>query len=307
MNKTIRAVIVITCCLTSWLLPVAVRAESVAGAPFESPAARSIPQPLYGTPNAEETIIFPTGDLFRPLLADPKEPRFYLSYRTFNYRSEKIHVATGGYGEFFGLYRSIDANGGFSWQSSFGGGIHAQFNLDASSLDLVNADYTIGFPFSFRRGAESYRVAIYHQSSHLGDEFLLHNKIERVELSFEALEVIGSYEWTTWRTYYGGEYIIHQGPTDLKPVILHAGAEYYGTEKIIGRGRLVGGWDVKIDQEHDWSVNSSLKFGLQYDSSVPNGRYIRVLAEGYKGFTPYGQFYNDRTTYVGIGVYLGFE
>jgi len=307
MNKTVRVVILIVNCFTCLLLPVAVRAEPVVVAPLESPATLSIAQSLGGTRNAEEVIIFPTGDLFRPLLADPKEPRFYLSYRMFNYRSDKIHVAVAGYGEFFGLYRSIDTSGGFSWQSSFGGGIHAQFNLDASSHDLVNADYTVGLPFSFRRGAESYRVAIYHQSSHLGDEFLLHNNIERVELSFEALELIGSYEWTTWRTYYGGEYIVHQGPTDLKPIILHAGVEYYGTETILVRGRLVGGWDVKIDQEHDWSINSSLKFGLHYDSSVPNGRYIRVLAEGYKGFTPYGQFYNDRTTYVGIGVYLGFE
>jgi len=253
------------------------------------------------------SVFLPTGDLFKPLFADPKEPRFYLSYRMFDYRSKLYHVAVGGYGEFFGLYRSNSAGNGYSWQSSFGGGVHGQFNLGAPSLDLVNTDYTIGFPFSFRKGAESYRIAVYHQSSHLGDEFLLHNTIERIELSFEALEVIGSYEWKAWRTYYGGEYIVHQGPTDLKPVILHGGCEYYGTEKVLGQGRLVGGWDLKIDQEHDWPINSSLKLGLQFDGTEPNGHYIRVLAEGYKGFTPYGQFYNDRTTYFGLGVYLGFE
>ena len=283
------------------------RAESVIITPPESLPTVSTAPPLAGGAEAEKTIIFPTGDLFKPLLADPKEPRFYLSYRVFNYRSQVIHVGAGGYGEFFGLYRSVDTTGGFSWQSSFGGGIHAQFDIDAPSFDLVNADYTIGFPFTFRRGAESYRFAIYHQSSHLGDEFLLHNNVERVELSFEALELIGSYEWTTWRTYYGGDYIIHQGPTDLKPVILHVGAEYYGTGKIVGRGRLVGGLDVKGDESHDWTANSSLKFGLQFDSSEPNGRYMRILAEEYDGFTPYGQFYNYRTTYFGLGVYLGFE
>ncbi len=288
-------------------LPVTARAESVIMPPPESLPTVNIAQPAAGTGKTDEAIIFPTGDLFKPLLADPKEPRFYLSYRVFNYRSEVFHVAAGGYGEFFGLYRSVDTSGGFSWQSSFGGGIHAQFDIDAPSFDLVNADYTIGFPFSFRRGAESYRFAVYHQSSHLGDEFLLHNNVERIELSFEALELIGSYEWTAWRTYYGGEYIIHQGPTGLKPATLHGGAEYYGTDKIIGRARLVGGLDVKIDQEHDWTADSSLKFGLQFDGSSSNGRYIRLLAEGYEGFTPYGQFYNYRTDYVGIGVYLGFE
>jgi len=254
------------------------------------------------------TIFLPTGDLFKPLLADPKEPRFYLSYRMFDYQSNRYHVAVGGYGEFFGLYRSVDTTGGYSWQADFGGGIHGQFDLGTPSLDLVNTDYTIGFPLHFRKGAESYRIAFYHQSSHLGDEFLLHNNItERVELSFEAIEMIGSYEWKNWRTYYGGEYIVHQGPTALKPVILQAGVEYYDTEKSLGRGRFISGLDLKVDQDHKWSTNASLKFGLQFDGDEMNGHMIRVLAEGYKGFMPYGQFYDLRTTYVGIGVYLGFE
>ena len=176
-------------------------------------------------------------------------------------------------------------------------------------MDLVNTDYTIGFPFTLRKGRESYRIAIYHQSSHLGDEYLLHNSIERIELSYEALELIRSYEWTRWRVYYGGEYIVHQGPTDMKPAAIHGGLEYYGTKAGLGNGRLVGGWDLKSDEEHDWTLNSSIKIGLQYDTTDSNGRYIRVLAEGYNGFSPYGQFYTSATrmAYAGIGIYLGFE
>jgi hypothetical protein len=263
--------------------------------------------PVADTILSPETTFLPAGDLFKPLLADPKEPRFYLSYRVFEYRSDKTHAAVGGYGEFFGLYRYIDTGSGFSWQANFGGGIHTQFNLHTPSLDLVNTDYTLGFPFSFRKGRASYRLAIYHQSSHLGDEYLLHNNVQRVELSYEAIEGIGSYEWTTWRVYYGGEYIVHQGPTDLKPAALNGGIEYYDTHAIIGKGRLVGGWDLKSDQTHNWSLNSSIKVGLQFDSSKPNGHCIRVLAEGYKGFSPYGQFYTERVAYAGIGIYLGFE
>jgi hypothetical protein len=60
---------------------------------------------------SEETVFLPRGDLFKPLLADPKEPRFYASYRLFKYRSEDIHALVGGYGEIFGLYRHIDNSG----------------------------------------------------------------------------------------------------------------------------------------------------------------------------------------------------
>jgi hypothetical protein len=265
--------------------------------------------PSAGTArHSDNTAFLPADDLFRPLLADPKEPRFYLSVRLFEYEKvKKTEAFTGGYGEIFGLYRHMSATGGWSWQSNFGGGIHAQFDLRAPSMDLVNADYTIGFPISFRKGAESWRVTPYHQSSHLGDEFLLRNNIDRIELSYESIDVTGSYEWSKWRVYYGGEYLVHKEPKNLKPLGLHGGVEYYGTDRVIGRGRLVGGWDLKSDEEHAWSMNSSLKIGLQFDSSENNGRYIRVLAEGYKGFTPYGQFYSSRSGYAGIGVYLGFE
>ncbi len=306
-SSCVVAAVVVLICFAGFFFPAAVCADPVSAAQPESQASVSPEQPVKDKPKDNEVIIFPTDDLFKTILADLKEPRFYLSYRLFNFRTDDVHIAVGGYGEIFGLYRSVDNNGGFSWQSSFSGGVHAQFDLHAPSLDLINADYTIGFPFSFRRGPESYRITIYHQSSHLGDEYLLHNNVQRVELSFEALELIGSYEWSSWRTYYSGEYIFHQGPTDFKPIILHGGVEYYGMERIIGRGRLVGGWDVKTDQDHDWALDSSLKFGLQYDSSIPNGRFIRVLLEGYKGFAPYGQFFDERISYAGIGVYLGFE
>ncbi len=250
-------------------------------------------------------IFLPGGDLFRPLIADPKEWQFYLSYRIVRYQSSQAREAAGGYGMTFGLYRHVDTTNGYSWQANVGGGIHAQFDLDAPSLDLINTDYLVGFPFSFRKGQASYRVSLFHQSSHVGDEFLLHNDIKRIEFSFEAIDVLGSYEWTRWRIYYGAQYIFHRAPSDYKPASLHGGIEYYGSEHIIGKSRLVGGLDLKSMEEHDWSLDSSAKIGLQFDSSAQNGRYIRLVVEGYQGFTPYGQFFTQRMKYVGVGIYFG--
>ncbi len=263
--------------------------------------------PLAAEPSDQPggNTFLPAGDLFRPLIADPKEWQFYLSYRIVRYQSLERHEAVGGYGMTFGLYRHADTTGGYSWQANVGGGIHAQFDLDEPSLDLINTDYVVGLPFSFRKGPVSYRVTLFHQSSHLGDEFLLHNDIKRIEFSIEAIDALGSYEWTKWRVYYGGQYIFHREPSDYRPASLHGGIEYYGSEYIIGTSRLVGGLDLKSMEEHDWSLDSSAKFGLQFDSSAHNGRYIRLVAEGYEGFTPYGQFFTQRMKYLGVGIYLG--
>ena len=153
----------------------------------------------------EINYFLPHGNLFRPLIADPKELRFYLSYRpsqdAHQYLSQRTEMFAGSLGDTFGLYRSINQDRGYSWQANISGGIYAEFDLKTSSYDLVDNDYFIGFPFTFRSGPASYRLNFYHQSSHVGDEYLLHSGIKRIEFSFEALNFIASYEWITWRIY----------------------------------------------------------------------------------------------------------
>lgn len=86
-------------------------------------------------------------------------------------------------------------------------------------MDLINADYVVGIPVSWRSGLFSTRLRLYHQSSHLGDEFLLANPgVNRVDLSFEAVEAILSLDapggWG--RVYAGGSYLVHREPAALE-------------------------------------------------------------------------------------------
>jgi len=254
----------------------------------------------------QQNITFPSGDLFRPLVADPKQPRFFAGYRRYDYKSEKINGAAVGFGETFGLYRHNTKEKGNGLQLNIAGAVFAQFNLDAPSHELVNADYIIGFPATYRRGPFSARFNIYHQSSHLGDEFLLRARPERINLSFESVNLVTSYEWKEWRGYLGGEYLFHREPSNLHPAGAHGGIEYYGSKKIFGIGRFVGGLDLKSYEEHHWSVDTSLNMGFEFGQPDPGQRRLRLMAEAYKGFSPYGQFYNDTITYYGVGIFLGF-
>jgi hypothetical protein len=87
---------------------------------------------------------------------------------------------------------------------------------------------------------------------------------------------------------------------------LHGGLEYYGSEPIVLNGRFVAGIDLKSYQENGWSVDRSVKIGLQFGGLGPGGRHVRLLGEGYRGFAPHGQFYNQKIDYFGLGLYLGF-
>jgi len=254
-----------------------------------------------------EAEAFPTGDLFLPLLADPKQPQFFVSLNQFSSLGERYPRATVGFGETFGLYRFFGSREGDGLQLSAEGAIFAQFNMDTPSSDLINADYTIGFPLTYRYGDNSLRSRIYHQSSHLGDEFLQSiNPPERVNLSYEAIDLIYAREWRGWRIYGGGEYLLDKEPNDLKRASTHWGLEYRGDKPLVWNGRPVAGLDMKSMEEHDWANDTSVKAGLEFGHPNPGQRRLRVMAEWYQGYDPYGQFYNNKVDYYGLGLSLGF-
>jgi len=272
--------------------------------PVETGKPASQSQSTKPTGKAEA---FPTGDVFRPLIADPKQPRFFVGAGRFTSLGVTYAMAPVGFGETFGLYRFVGNREGDGLQLSVEGALFAQFNLSTPSYDLVNADYTIGIPVTYRHGDNSLRFRVYHQSSHLGDELLLSaNPPERVNLSYESIELLYSREWHRWRLYVGGEYLIHKEPRDLKALSAHWGIEYRGDKPLLWNGRLLAGVDMKSLEEHDWHVDFSVKAGLEFGHPNPGNRRLRLMAEWYKGFDPHGQFYVNEVEYWGLEVSLGF-
>jgi hypothetical protein len=254
-----------------------------------------------------EGRIFPTGDLFRPLIADPKQPQFFAGFYRFESVGLRYTMASVGFGETFGLYRFYGSREGDGLQLSLAAALFAKFNMSTPSLDLINADYTIGIATTYRRGHNSFRLRLYHESSHLGDELLQSvNPPERVNLSYEAIELIYSREWHGLRVYGGGEYLVHKEPDDLKPIIAHWGVEFRGDQPVVWNGRPIVGVGMKSSEENNWPIDTNIKAGLEFGHPNPGQRRLRLLAEWYKGYDPHGQFYKNKIEYYGLGVSLGF-
>jgi len=298
------------------------RVEGLTGVQVGEAPAEGFPEGAVSrTYRAAEEVVgvmrsgvrFPVGDNFLPLLADPKQPQFFVSFRHFDTRGQVPNphfsgftMASVAYGENFGLYRKLGKKEGDGIQIGMDGALFAQFDLDSPSHDLLNADYTVGIPITWRKGDTSARFRFYHQSSHLGDEFLLRYHPERVNLSYESFQLILSRQWGPWRAYAGGEYLVDRDPIALEPGGFQWGAEYRGTEALFGRTRLVGGLDVKHFEETGWSSSWSLRVGLEFGPPDPGRRHLRLMAEGYRGFAPFGQFYREKIDYFGLGFYLNF-
>jgi hypothetical protein len=279
--------------------------------------AQTADAPRCGTGVHEEeaigAVVFPEDHIFCPLIADPKEARSFVTFLRGTFPSlddpsgKGTSIASVGLGDSFGLVRQGGPAPGEGVQLDVVGSIFAQFNVGTPSNDLINADYLIGAPLTFRRSGFSIRARIYHQSSHLGDEYLLNSEdVERENLSFEAVEFLVSQEIRVVRAYAGVERIFRREPDTLPSRLFHVGVELRS-----GRARkvqLVGGVDVKTTQFHDWSPAVSGRAGVEFGRPGPSGhpgRLITLMLELYDGPSPYGQFFRDDISYVGIGVHFG--
>lgn len=285
----------------------ALRAE-IQALQSRSRAPESARVPFDSTPR---TTPLPASELFAPLRADPKEPRFFVSALQVDSALRDTTLGAVGFGEHFGLMRR-ETRSGLDWQLGIAGAVFAQFDLEAPSSDLMNADYVIGLPLTWRQGDWSGRLRLYHQSSHLGDEFLLSAQPQRENLSFEAIEALVAYDFGSLRIYGGGETLFDRDPADLGKTLLHAGLDWRGREIAfslgdLGGARWVAGLDVKRWQQNAWAAQVSAKAGLEIAPLLESGgsRRWNALLEFYDGPSPYGQFYPQDVHYWGVAVQLG--
>src|ERR1043166_5777439 len=142
-----------------------------------APAAGQAPDPALGA-------------AFRPLLADPQEPPVFAAYLWG--RSPRLAPRLGSVG--FG--QTIGVVNGRTWQLAIAAAVFSQFNLARPTADLMNTEYRAGPPLTYPHAGEPHtyipprprppppppppppalmpREQLYHQSSHLGDEYMVY-------------------------------------------------------------------------------------------------------------------------------------
>ena len=250
--------------------------------------------------------VLPKGLLFAPLIADPHWPHFSAVYQRFLEDARLANAALASLGETIALVRGPLGEKGGIWEIGIQAGVFSLFDMDAPSSDLVNSDYIVGFPFAYRAGDFSALARFFHQSSHLGDEFLIENRIERVNLSYEAVDLRLSYEVTDWLRVYGGAgYIVRGDPEDLKPWSTQAGIEVRSPHTYWnGTLRPLAAIDVQNREQNDWQADLSIRAGVQFEKLAVYERKIQLLAEYFNGYSPNGQFYRDKVQYIGLGIHL---
>jgi hypothetical protein len=269
-------------------------------------AALALPRPAVAQP-ADGWTLFPTERIFTAPLADQKQPRTHVTYQAYQRGDQSIPIASVGYGMDWGFAaRGTEES---AIQIGVDGAVFAVFNLDAPSMDLINADYFVGIPIDYRRGQWSLRVRPFHLSSHLGDEFLLYpqprDPVERINVSFEAVETLLSWESGSWRIYGGGFSVFHS-TAEIMEDRAQVGLEYRGSPFGRAGARWIAGLDVQEADSANADPDFSFKGGIEL---VPPGktRGLQLLLEYYDGRAPHGQFgIEEEVEYWGVGMVFVF-
>jgi hypothetical protein len=281
-----RALIAVLCTL---LLPLGAAAQ---------PAATKPPAPGYE--------LFPHDTPFRGPIADPAEPRVQMKRLHLERPGGGFAAAVAGLGWDFGLLRHQSEDPDRSWQLSLFGSADSIFNLDLPGDALVNTDYRLGLPLTWRNASYSTRLRVYHQSSHLGDELILGgNAPRRIELSFEVLDLLLAWDVAGWRFYGGANHVLRSSHDSYKGSGVHVGVDFVSAPALFGQ-RLTAGLDVKWIEQADWRSGAAAKAGIKFGRYALERRGVTLFYEAYEGFAPFGQFFVEDFSYRGITLQFDF-
>jgi len=255
---------------------------------------------------------FPRGDVFTPLFADPKEIRSTIDYLWVSAGSYHAPVVLVGFGEHLGFLRWKGGPGGAAWQLGMTAGVFAQFKMDTLTKELINTDFFVGFPLTWRLGGTSARFRVYHQSSHLGDKFLMGFPVPRANLSYESSELLLSQDIGKLRLYTGGEWYFARYPSEVNPWVFHSGLEFrapFHRSQVPSKrdAHWVTAVDAKTTKDGVTITGFDFKSGFEFgpiENTDRNSRRWSFTAEYYTGPLPYSQFFTQRIFYYGLGFQL---
>ena len=262
------------------------------------------------------TGFLPPGRLFQPLIADPKWPAFSVAYTYYSpYHPNGLKdVIPVSIGDTIPFERGNWADH-WQWEAGMQADVFAYFNMDTVHSDLQNVDFLVGGYFAVRHRNFSFLVRYYHQSSHLGDEFLIANPAYynglRQKISYEELNALGSIDLLhrTVRLYAGAGYLNDVAPEELGHWRFHYGAEYHG-RPFFHKGTFyvspVAGVDFKNWSENNYDTDISAVGGIELNNGKPDSSKLQILLEFYRGHSPYGQFFVNTIQYFGLGVHYYF-
>lgn len=247
---------------------------------------------------------------FPPPLASPREPRTRLAPVRVDRPDRQRWVGLVNLGDAF-PFRLLapdtraedeplaDAHPPALW-GEVAGGVFSRFDLEGHGNEFVEVHYRVGLRLRARWRGVAGRLAFYHVSSHLGDEFLERTGREPISTSREGVELALAAHPLPGVRVYGGPGALVRSTSGLEPGTLRAGAEWRPGEHRWGPFRPYASAELFSWQELEWEPTASAEAGLAF-----GGRYRLALIAG-AGPSRAEQFFREDETLWGLSLSADF-
>jgi hypothetical protein len=255
---------------------------------------------------------FPKTVLFQPPIANPNEPRFFGKATTLHNHNAKLRngadaigdVADTGIGGVIPFLRYSRGEERDAWQVDIFALVLSRWS---DSRDSIAVDYRFGIPLTRAIGPWEFKIAYEHTSTHLGDEFLEETGQRRISHLRDEIVLGAAYRFLDdFRAYAIFAYAFNMGtdgPDD--PFRYDFGLEWSSPCETGWGGRPYAAVDLEIKGDQGYATNFTSQVGWQWRGHA-HGPSFRLGLEYFKGRSPYGQFFQDREQWAGVGVFYGF-
>lgn len=245
---------------------------------------------------------FPESEgVFRRLEADPRAIALGAAY----YRLDGRDRADVALGHGWGMARWF--NGDWTWQWNVEAMAYSRFTISGSLNSFETVDFIGSLPVMLRRGRFSMRATLFHESSHLGDDYIRKTGDQGYRYSIDGARAVFSVEPARWlRAYCGLSYLLHTIP-DPARMAAQGGVELTSPTRKAGRYPLTlfAAQDLQFREATGYGANSRSVAGVMigFDGTP---RSMRLFVGRFEGRSAFGQLYRRKERYSDVGITFHF-
>jgi len=247
--------------------------------------------------------LLPDGLIYRSYLAGVKEPRFASAWVHDRDLGWIWDIALGGR---VGVLRYGTANHLWpeGWQIDLEGAAFPRLDL-GRDRDLVSADFRFGVPLTYGAGQLKTKLAFYHLSSHLGDEYMVrYQTLARINYSRDVLVWGNSWHLTPSLRLYAEAAWAFYCDGGSKPWEFQFGADYSPIWPGDLRGVPFLALNTHLRQEVDFGGNFVLQTGWQWRGY--SGHLFRLGLQYYTGNSDQYETFRRYEEKVGLGLWYDY-
>jgi hypothetical protein len=247
--------------------------------------------------------VLPEGLMYPAYLAGGRESRIGSNWVYERRQGWLWDMSVGGH---VGLLRrgSSGAIMPQGWQLDIEGAAFPRLDPE-DHRNLVSADFRVGVPLTVRSGRWEGKLAYYHLSSHLGDEYMAtHNTLDRINYSRDAFVLGVAFRPRPSVRFYGEAGWAFYTDGGSRPWEFQFGIDCSSPFPTTAMGLPFFAINGRIRQEVDYGGNMTVEAGWQWRGR--SGKLMRIGLHYFNGMSDQAQFFRQFESQLGMGAWLDY-